>query len=97
MLLLGGGLVRVGRFLDIYHKLRLCLVFVDRPGRVVDLVAINVKAACLPRSRPTKPVIPTEYYAYYACKVTDMVDLGRRPGYVVGVEMQVARTAGRQV
>ena len=60
VLLLGRSLLRVSSLLDVHDQLRLRLVLVDRPGRVVNLVAINVETS-LPRPRATKPVAQRQY------------------------------------
>ena len=68
MFLLGGGLFGIGRLLDVHNQLCLRLVLVHRASRVVHLIAINVEAACLPRSRPAEPIETMgEYDPSYAC------------------------------
>lgn len=54
MLLLGCGLVRISRFLDVHDELCLRLVLVHRTRRIVDLIAVNVVIA-LARARPRVP------------------------------------------
>lgn len=52
MLLLRSRLICAGRFLDVNHELVFCLLLVDRPGRVVDLITINIEGGRMSSRRP---------------------------------------------